>query len=163
MFKDFLQELDKKLSSYCEKHKTHIHCKAGCSLCCEKGDYPVSQLELEYMMQGFIALDNETKIKIQNNIKAMEKGGVCPFLLDKKCSIYTFRPIVCRVHGLAYLCREKVVKVPYCVNLGKNYTKVFDNGTITINPILENLDTPNILKDFNYGEIRNLFDWLTSK
>lgn len=161
MFKDFLQELDKKLSIYFEKHKTHIHCKAGCSECCEKGDYPVSQLELEYMMQGFIALDDETKIKIQNNIKAMEKGGVCPFLLDKKCSIYPFRPIVCRVHGLAYLCREKVVKVPYCVNLGKNYANVFDNGTITINPILENLDTPNILKDFNYGEIRNLFDWLT--
>ena len=81
-------------------------------------------------------------------------------MIDKKCSIYAYRPIICRVHGLAYLCRQNTVKVPYCVNEGKNYSTVYNSGEITINPIPENLDTPNVLKEFEYGEIRNLFDWV---
>lgn len=163
MYKKFLEELDKRLNSYFEKYKNFIHCTSGCSACCEKGDYPISQLELEYIMQGFINLDNKTKIQIQNNIKSMEKGGKCPFLLNNLCSIYPYRPVICRVHGLAYLFNEKIVKVPYCANENKNYAEVYKNGEIIINPIRENLDTSSILKDLNYGEIRNLYDWLHYK
>ena len=159
-YKDFLDNLDKKLEEYFSAHKEFIHCKPGCSSCCEKGDYPLSKIELEYLMQGFISLDDETKIRVQNNIKNIEKGRTCPFLINKKCSIYSYRPIVCRVHGLAYICKENVVKVPYCVNEGKNYASVYKDGEITINPVLENLDTQNVLKDFDFGEIRNLCDWL---
>lgn len=160
MYKSFLEEFDKRLNSYFEAHRDYIHCKIGCSACCEKGDYPLSQLELEYMMQGFLELDNETKIKVQERIKSMQKGEECPFLIENNCSIYSHRPIICRVHGLAYLCKDNIVKIPYCVNEDKNYSKVYKNGEITINPVLENLDTPNVLKDFEFGEIRNLYDWL---
>lgn len=159
LYKKFLDKLDKRLSAYFNNHKDFIHCSLGCSACCEKGDYPISQLELEYLMQGFISLDNDTKRIIQNNIKSMQKGEQCPFLIDKKCSVYPYRPIICRVHGLAYLIKN-AVKVPYCVYNGKNYAEVFTDGEININPVLENLDTPNVLKDFDYGDIRNLYDWL---
>lgn len=159
-YKIFLKEFDKKLENYFNQHKEYVHCKIGCSHCCENGDYPLSQLELEYLMQGYIKLDNDTKIKVQKNIKSIQKGCECPFLVEKKCSIYEFRPIICRVHGLAYLISNDKVKIPYCVKENKNYSNVYDNGEITINPIIENLDTPNILKDFNYGEIRNLYDWV---
>jgi Fe-S-cluster containining protein len=159
-YQKFLSDFDKKLKGYCEAHREFIHCKSGCSFCCEKGDYPISRIELEYLMKGFISLDNETKIKVQNNIKNIVKGGECPFLINKKCSVYFYRPIICRVHGLAYICKDNVVKVPYCVNDGKNYAEVYKNGEITINPVLENLDTQNVLKDFEFGEIRNLVDWL---
>ena len=162
-YKDFLKELDSKLLNYFNQHKSHIHCKIGCSSCCETGDYPLSQLELEYLMQGYINLENKVKIKVQENIKKMEKGGRCPFLVDKKCSVYLYRPIICRVHGLAYLCKDNKVKVPYCVNDNKNYSDVYEKGEIRINPVTENLDTPNVLKDFDYGEIRNLFDWIKTK
>lgn len=162
-YKDFLKELDSKLLNYFNQHKSHIHCKIGCSSCCETGDYPLSQLELEYLMQGYINLENKVKIIVQENIKKMEKGGRCPFLVDKKCSVYLYRPIICRVHGLAYLCKDNKVKVPYCVNDNKNYSDVYEKGEIRINPVTENLDTPNVLKDFDYGEIRNLFDWIKTK
>ena len=36
----------------------------------------------------------------------------------------------------------------------------YENGEIVINPISENLDTKILLKGCNYGEIRNLADWL---
>lgn len=159
-YKEFLKDFDSRLENYFNQHESHIHCAAGCSSCCEKGDYPLSQLELEFLMQGYINLDNETKIKVQENIKSMAKGGKCPFLIDKKCSIYPHRPIICRVHGLAYLCRDGKVKVPFCVNENKNYSDVYRNNEIVINPVTENLDTPNVLKEFDYGEIRNLYDWI---
>ena len=159
-YKEFLDNLDKRLKKYFELHKEHVKCCMGCSSCCENGDYPLSALELEYLMQGYAKLSDKLKIKVQTNIKNIQKGGACPFLIDKKCLIYPFRPIICRVHGLAYICRGNVVKVPFCANEGKNYANVYKNGEIEINPIKENLDTQSILKDFDFGEIRNLIDWI---
>ncbi len=159
-YAEFINNLDEKLKKYFELHKEHIYCKPGCSLCCENGDYPISALELEYLMIGFSKLSNEEKITVKNNIKNIVKGGACPFLINKNCSVYPYRPIICRVHGLAYICHNEIVKVPYCVKEGKNYTKVYKDGEIEINPIKENLDTQNLLKDFDFGEIRNLIDWI---
>lgn len=159
-YPQFIADLDIRLKKYFELHKEHINCHIGCSSCCEAGDYPISQIELEYLMQGYAGLNDKDKITVQNNIKNIEKGGACPFLIDKKCSVYPYRPIICRVHGLAYLCQDEVVKVPFCAKDGKNYTYVYKDGEIEINPIKENLDTQNILKDYNFGEIRNLIDWI---
>ncbi len=161
-YTDFLKNLDKRLEKYFELHKEYVCCKKGCSFCCEKGDYPLSQAELEYIMIGFSKLNDQLKIKVQKNIKLMKKGGKCPFLINKECAIYQFRPIICRVHGLAYLCKENMVKVPYCVNNNKNYANAYDNGQININPIAENLDTSAIIKNLDFGEIRNLAEWVNN-
>ena len=158
-YKDFLSQCDDKLEKYFDEYKEFILCKRGCCSCCEKGDYPLSQLELEYLMQGYIGLDDSIKMAVQSNLKNMKKGETCPFLINKECSIYPYRPVVCRVHGLAYLCKNKV-KVPYCTTESKNFSQIYSNGEITIKPIDENLDTTSVLKEFNYGEIRNLFDWV---
>ena len=157
---DFLHSLDKYLKQCFELHKDYVYCKKGCSSCCEKGDYPISQTELEYIMQGYIAQDNKTKKIIQDQINKIKKGGACPFLINNQCSIYNYRPIVCRVHGLAYLLKNNTVKVPYCVNEGKNYNSVYKDGTIEISPIAKNLETSSFAKEFNFGEIRNMYDWL---
>lgn len=159
-YKAFIEDLDSRLSSYFKEQAEFICCKIGCSACCEKGDYPISDLELRYLMQGFANLDNQTKLEIQQNFKNMKRGEKCPFLIDSKCSIYPFRPIICRVHGLAYLCNGTTVKLPYCVNNGLNFSNVYSNSELKTQPITENLDTQNLLKDFVYGEIRYLYDWL---
>ena len=159
-YQEFLKEFDKKLASYFEAQKDYICCRCGCSECCEQGDYPISQIELEYLMQGFETLAIESKKKVQENFKNFIAGGKCPFLLDKMCCVYEYRPIICRVHGLAYLCRDNIVKVPYCVNSGKNFKSVYQNGEISVQPILENLDTSSVLQTIEHGEIRNLKDWL---
>ncbi len=159
-YQEFLKEFDKKLASYFEVQKDYICCRCWCSECCEQGDYPISQIELEYLMQGFAELSLDMKRLVQENFKHFQSGGACPFLIDKKCSVYNYRPIICRVHGLAYLCRDNIVKVPYCVNTGKNFSSVYNDGQISIEPIKENLDTAPVLKNMPYGEIRNLADWL---
>lgn len=159
-YEQFIKELDVKLANYFELHKAYIHCKPGCSACCEKGDYPLTSIELEYLMKGYIALDNTTKQVVQQNISSMKKGGVCPFLVDKKCSVYAHRPIICRVHGLAYRYKENKLKLPYCANYGLNYANILKNGEIIIDIVFENLDTQNILKTSEFGETRNLYDWI---
>ena len=159
-YTDFLQTLDDYLEKCFKLHESYIYCKKGCSSCCEEGDYPLSQRELEFLMQGYISLDNETKRIVQNQIKVMEKGKACPFLINKCCSIYNYRPIICRVHGLAYICKENTVKVPYCANEGKNYSSVYKDGTIEISPISRNLDTKNLLDVFYDIELKNMYDWL---
>ena len=159
-YSEFLKELDARLCGYFEQQAEHICCKKGCSACCEKGDYPISELELKYLMQGFLSLDKETKLVVQQNFSEIKKGGKCPFLINSNCSIYSYRPIICRVHGLAYLCKDKLVKVPYCANNGLNYKEIYKNGEFLAEPIQENLDTQNLLQDFDFGEIRNLYDWL---
>lgn len=159
-YEQFIRELDVKLANYFELHKEYIHCKAGCSACCEKGDYPLTSIELEYLMQGYIALDNITKQVVQQNINSMEKGGACPFLVYKKCSVYKYRPIICRVHGLAYRYKENKLKLPYCANYGLNYANILKNDEIIIDIVFENLDTQNILKTSEYGEMKNLYDWI---
>ena len=159
-YQKFLLEFDLKLESYFKNQSNFILCKKGCSACCANGDYPISELELRFLMCGFADLDSKTKIRIQQNFKNMVKGGQCPFLLESECSIYSHRPIICRVHGLSYLCKNNVVKVPYCVNAGLNYSSVYADNELTTEPIQENLDTQVVLQDFEYGEIRNLYDWL---
>lgn len=142
-----------KIDKYFEEYKDYICCEAGCSLCCEKGDYPITESELKTLMRAYILLDNSLKIRVQKNIKEMKKGGACPFLIDKLCSVYEYRPMVCRIHGLAYLTKNNIVKVPYCANYGKNFAKVYSNGEFLAEPIKENLD--ELL-----GETQNLYDWL---
>ena len=159
-YQEFLRELDSRLEKFRVAQQNYIVCKEGCSSCCESGDYPLSRIELEYLMQGFISLDNEKKAIVQSNVKNMVPHGICPFLIDKKCSVYPWRPIVCRVHGLAYLVKESVVKVPYCVNEGKNFSSVYQDSEITVVPIKFNLDTQNLLKEIDCGEILYLYDWL---
>lgn len=162
-YAEFLKNFDEKLDLYFSKYKGYVFCCEGCSSCCEKGDYPLSELELKYIMQGFSRLDYETRIEIQKNLKVMKKGEACPFLVSKKCAIYPFRPIVCRVHGLAYLTKGGTAKLPHCVRKGKNFNSVYHNKMLEIEPVKENLDTPSVLKDFDFGEIRNLADWFKSK
>ena len=156
----FLKEFDEQLNTYFEAHRDFVCCKKGCSACCEKGDYPISELELKYLMQGFLNLENDLKIQVQKNFKNMKKGEACPFLIDKQCSVYSHRPIICRVHGLAYLIKDKMVKLPYCTNSKKNYAGCFKDGEFLGQPVERNLDTYNVLKDFEFGEIKNLYDWV---
>lgn len=157
---DFLAKLDKKLENFFISHRDDIYCKKGCSDCCQKGDYPISELELKYLTQGFLSLNSISKIQVQNNFKNIKRGEACPFLIKNECSIYQYRPIICRVHGLCYLIKNNTVKLPYCTNKGKNYSNKYNNNEFIGEPINENLDTTEILKDFNFGEIKNLYDWI---
>lgn len=163
----FLQEFDKKLARYFDN--PNIMCKKGCSYCCKNADFPFSRLEAEYLMSGFLNLENHVKNKIKENISKIKQQNLsaydCPFLIEDMCCLYKYRGLVCRTYGLCYLTDDGIAKLPDCANFGLNYSKVFKNGTVA-DPIKENLRIDKIFQtdlaqkyDLVSGEIRRLIDW----
>ena len=176
-YERFLKDFDKKLKKYFSQQSEHIYCKEGCSGCCEIGDYPFTQLEMMYLMEGFKNLPTETKIQVKNNLMAIKKNRFsthlfykCPFLINKKCSVYKYRGLTCRTFGLAYLIDKKTVKVPECANEGLCYSKVYKDGELVTEPIKENLSLLKITNSqlakshkLEFGESRSLVDWFPDK
>ncbi len=173
-YEKFLEKLDKRLEKYFEEQCEFIKCKSGCSACCEVGEYPFSRLEIEYLMSGFVNLPFGIKHKIKEDIKHLKQENPklyrCPFLINNMCCLYKYRGIVCRTHGLAWYDEsENRIRLPYCVNIGLNYSKVFDRETGEVflqNPIRERLRIDSILKSpqaksyqIECGEIRPLIRW----
>lgn len=180
------------LKKYFEQQKDYIHCKPGCSHCCESGQYPFSEIEFRYAMIGFEKLSEEEKNIVRKKVKKVkdEKANSnkeefmyeCPFLIDKKCSIYEYRGIICRTHGLMFFTTDEneleKKKVPHCIYIGLNYSNVFDKNKkilspelwekseIKKEPLAYNLGLKHLLNNeltkelkLEFGEEKALIDW----
>ena len=153
-YEKYLVKINGYLEKFFEQQKPYIHCKEGCSLCCENGEYPFSKIEFEYAMIGYQNLSDEEKKIVDENAKELKKKKenaindakngktkekflyVCPFLINNKCSIYSHRGLICRSYGLMFFMQNKEGKLeykkPYCSELGLNYSNVLDKETSVI-------------------------------
>lgn len=177
---NYLAIIDLKLSEMFKQQSPFIKCKIGCAYCCREGDYPVSELEYVNMMMYYNTLPDNLRGVINENIenvisKKRNKYYECPFLVKGVCSIYAARPIICRTFGLISYTESGRKKIPFCVNLGLNYSEVFDEETSKIvkcakdgtEPCAFNIDRAflrrkEIEETFNifFGEDKALIDWL---
>lgn len=182
----YLNFLNKKLEKFFEKQRPYIVCKKGCAECCKDAQFPYTEIELKYLLQGSMLLDEETQNLIDNNIKNIKEKKLlsndsdfkydCPFLIDNVCSLYQYRGIVCRTFGLLTSKKEKV-QVPFCHKFGLNYSNVIEDNKISdvmfkesgieIEPIAFNIDysflTSSLFENefnINFGEKKPLIDWL---
>lgn len=192
LYKKYLNVIDSELANEFDTQKPFIKCKRGCSLCCESGDYPLSRLEMEYLMAGLTELDAEIQKKIRLSIKTLlnqkQKTNEqfihrCPFLSDEKyCYLYERRGLVCRTFGLASFENyngKTCIKLPECAKAGLNYSDAFDGKDVEIEKFKNyGIDAPvkhslslnyyekNLPSDFSgleFGEIRPLLDWFIQK
>lgn len=168
----------------------YIKCKMGCAKCCKNGDYPFSQVEVEYLKQAFMTLDEGLKQSILSKIRTLIKEKKnsdketflheCPFLVDDVCSVYSNRGIICRTFGLIHYVDEVTkMQVPFCAFQGLNYSDVLDNekNIITqekvdefgcgVEPKSFSIDYKQVTNDgiaqecgFSYGEKGPLLDIL---
>ncbi|TCO11023.1 YkgJ family cysteine cluster protein [Natronoflexus pectinivorans] len=90
------QELDEEIAGLEKLHQNHMLCKKGCSLCCLS--FKVLPIEFEVIRSEIERLKS---VKVID--KADESDDVCPLLIDNSCTIYPFRPFICRTHGLPLL------------------------------------------------------------
>jgi len=137
----YLEFITNKLNKFFNRQKDYIFCKPGCALCCKDAEFPYSAIEMEYLLEGFETLSEDTKNKIANNIKEILKQKKthkegrfvydCPFLINDVCSVYDYRGIVCRSFGLMSLpdSKHSKVQVPFCCYKGLNYSNVMDPKT----------------------------------
>lgn len=95
--KEEIDEISTKLS---QLHTNQLQCKAGCSSCCES----ISVFEVEFdTIQEQIT---KHKIELPKPLFLQKFTKRCRFLVNKRCSIYEFRPIICRTQGLPILYRS---------------------------------------------------------
>lgn len=189
---NFLDGLNIRLNEYFDEQNEYIACSAGCNLCCTTSYYPLSKLEYEYVRVGFDNLKKSSQRLVKINIiKALSarilhvesgsKGNFaheCPFLIDKQCSIYNYRPIICRTHGLISTDEKNPNKkiFPKCGEYGFNYSKIWSKSLI-FNDFIESSrqlgfkvepkaydigyeKLKNEKKELEFGMVRMMFDWL---
>ena len=182
-YEEFLRVLDSDLAKIFEYQKEYIYCKPGCSLCCERGNYPISKIEFDYMMKGYDRLESDIKNIIKKNIEEQKKGDpesyTCPFLIEHKCSIYENRPIVCRTFGVLTEDAKGQPGFPFCATVGLNYSKIYDSekgglsselafkGKFKIFPKIFRLSNKVVMdlplaKELNvdFGEVKRMIDFL---
>lgn len=95
---DSLTELYEFLDEMASYAHGLVACKKGCSHCCHM-EVGLTQLEADYIsaFTGFQA----SKAPADREIKKdgwIDSNRPCPFLKNDACSIYEFRPMVCRTH-----------------------------------------------------------------
>ncbi|MBP3821389.1 hypothetical protein J6G99_07090 [bacterium] len=140
----FIRVIMERINSHFDDQKEYIKCREGCSLCCQNGEYPCSELEFEFLKIGFMSLEHNIQKIIVEKVEKLKQQQVlcnngekfiyeCPFLIDNKCSVYKFRMIICRTFGLSYFTladKQKgsnIIKVPFCcMQNGLNYSEVYD-------------------------------------
>lgn len=98
-YQEFIQQVDFESDVLQKIYSAHLECKKGCSMCC-KVERTVFAIEADSIATQIKTLPKEQ----QNTLKEHQaQTGVCPFLIEDSCSIYPFRPLICRTHGLPLL------------------------------------------------------------
>lgn len=189
---NYLSELNSKLDKYFDEQREFISCKAGCGLCCKTSYYAASEVEYSYVRTGFKNLSEDLQEIIRNRaIQALKDRNMflknnpdtlkfsykCPFLINEACSIYEYRPMLCRSHGLIYNDVEKTGKInaPYCMTQGLNYSNVYDFETkqfsetkrielnIKATPKSYDLSYSSMMDDakgIEFGDVRMMIEWI---
>ena len=106
-----------------------FNCEGCENNCCRTRFYHHTYLEYLYIHAGLDKLDYEKRRESQTraasicrqDAKADEKGPhvrwMCPLNFAGRCTLYTYRPMICRLHGISHELRkpgQNVIKGPGC-------------------------------------------------
>ena len=138
----YLNVIQNKIDKFFENQKEYILCHEGCAKCCQKAQFPFTEIEFRFLMQGFLSLDMSVQNVIIERVKSIikekekfysKKSGEdfkydCPFLVNNTCIVYKFRGILCRCFGLILfkLNSDTKSQIPFCAFEGLNYSNVLD-------------------------------------
>jgi Fe-S-cluster containining protein len=121
MYKKLLQKIDQHIEKVRRRYPRAFVCKSGCADCCVSG---ISVWRIEYEnIREYLKL---SAVSFQSSAKKDK----CPFLNDEcLCSIYTCRPIVCRLWGAPILFGPGEYPLPNADEISKRITS--DKGVLT--------------------------------
>lgn len=90
-----------------------FQCRGCEDNCCHSLFFHHTHVEKAYLSYGFSLMPEAEQREILTRAKAycditlshpdpVSKKIPCPLLVDGKCSLYPFRPMICRMHGLPH-------------------------------------------------------------
>ena len=125
--------VDRTLDRIQRKYDRYIACHKGCGCGCRNlSIFPVEALALA----GALQTQSQAVIaKFQRRAASLSFWD-CPLLEDRVCSLYAFRPLICRTHGfpLRTIYRGQP-SIGYCRHNFKEMAVVPDDAVIDLNPI----------------------------
>lgn len=99
-----------------ERHSSLMSCSDGCDACCHTS-FSLFSWEAELIISWYQDLGSEDQNVLRQLWHTDQPLGLdplgiesapCPFLYDKRCSIYPARPIICRTQGLPLMIDGRV-------------------------------------------------------
>ncbi|MBM3262376.1 MAG: YkgJ family cysteine cluster protein [candidate division Zixibacteria bacterium] len=81
-----------------ERNPQDIHFWKGCSSCCHTR-IELFPVEFDRISAAFRRLPISRQDAICRDAAHRWAEGICPLLLDDACSLYEYRPSICRTHG----------------------------------------------------------------
>ncbi len=101
-----ISQVDKEVSSLEKYYKLfNYECTSGCtyhSECCKVPlkIYPIELESIKYKM-------NQNKFPFPVNTN--NNKSICNYLIDDKCTIYEFRPVICRIFGIIHKRNDTII------------------------------------------------------
>jgi hypothetical protein len=130
-----------------KRYPGEIACRPGCSDCC-RVPLTIFPIEAHHLRTGFKRLPRSTQKAIAAKIEEtlhLRKNKQCALLDEDRCLLYTYRPLLCKTHGLPILLpgkgKQSRSSLAYC---HLNFQSLSDPSTIPRGLIL-NLDLMNRL------------------
>ena len=112
-YHQLIAALDAEIVCIGEMHGATLSCGPRCSSCCLA--FSVLPLEAACLREAIAALPLASQERLGHSLA--EDDDRCPLLIDKLCSIYKARPVICRTQGLplAYVDEERqAIEVSAC-------------------------------------------------
>jgi Fe-S-cluster containining protein len=145
LFKELRDKVDSKCNDLLSIHKKNMYCRRFCSKCCQL--FKILPIEFHFIQENIC----DKNIAVNQDFKKDE----CKFLVNKECSIYEYRPIICRTHGypLARFNDEAgAYEISYCdLNFKTMKLDDFNNENVFYED-----DTNNEFYELNKAFIKNL-------
>ena len=91
-YRELRDRVDRAGGRLVDMHCKHIACRPGCHDCCT--DLAVSAAEYRAILEDLRAAG------VTADSLPFDPNAACAFLSGGLCTLYRFRPIICRTHGL---------------------------------------------------------------
>ncbi len=92
-YRTLMKDVSEEAQRLTENYSEYMKCRKGCSECCT--DLTLLPLEW-YALRQMLQKENPA-------LQPAESDERCALLIDRACSLYPFRPLICRTHGLPLL------------------------------------------------------------
>jgi len=147
-YHELLAAVDRIISGIRHRYADQIACRKGCACGCRNlSIFLIEALSIAGAVQEMPAA---TAARIRKRAVTASFWD-CPLMEDRACSLYAFRPLICRTHGfpLQTIYRDQM-SIGCCRHNFKNMSSIPDDAVIDLDQI------NGALRDINASAVREM-------